>query len=274
MTGIVFSKDRAMQLHALLDSYREMAEHGAVLRVLFACSSRRHARAYRELREMFEAEQVEFVKQPRWPRFKNWVLAALRSLDADEVFFLVDDDIFVRSVDFADLAAIRPRECVFSLRLGTCLRRSYALDREQPLPPFRSEHPFGPEKLVWRWSEGTADWGYPLSLDGHVYDRRELIGMMEAFDFRGPNSLEGGLEAHFGDSFRERLGASYRDPVIVNIPANRVQDEVRNRHGGLHHDRLLELWERGYRIDRAPIRGIRPESCHLEIDFEFQKMSR
>jgi len=56
---------------------------------------------------------------------------------------------------------------------------------------------------------------------------------------------------------------------IVNIPCNRVQVEVDNRHGSEHQDALLEKWNQGFQMNYRKIYGFVTESAHQEIPFEF-----
>src|SRR5262249_7004899 len=149
-------------------------------------------------------------------------------------FFLVDDDVFISPVDIADFAAADTSRQVASLRLGRCLRRSYVIDAEQPLPEFETtgDEGHGVEKLRWHWSAGALEWGYPLSLDGHLFDGSEFTDMAELLSFHSPNSLEVSMQ-RFQRVFRLREGVCYPEPVLVNVPCNRVQTEIPNRHGHL-----------------------------------------
>ena len=51
--GIVFSKDRALQLHALLCSYSEKVATPVPLRILYCVSTPEHQKAYDEIMEIF-----------------------------------------------------------------------------------------------------------------------------------------------------------------------------------------------------------------------------
>jgi hypothetical protein len=202
--------------------------------------------------------------------FRTQLLQILRGLEASKVFCLVDDDIFIGPVDMLDFARVDTTRQVASLRLGQCLRRSYVVNAEQPLPEFESdqEELGGVGKLRWRWSSGALEWGYPLSLDGHLFDRSEFTDMAELLAFHSPNSLEANLQ-RFQRVFRLREGVCYREPVIVNVPCNRVQTEYPNRHGDLDSQQLLAMWRQGLRIDHRSLQGLRPESTHQDLALRF-----
>jgi hypothetical protein len=56
--GIVFSKDRAMQLHALLSSDFSYVKNPLPLYILYTFSNERHARSYEELKSIFGSKEV------------------------------------------------------------------------------------------------------------------------------------------------------------------------------------------------------------------------
>jgi hypothetical protein len=144
------------------------------------------------------------------------------------------------------------------------VRRCYTLQKEQPLPEFRN-HESG--FLTWKWNEGRYDWGYPLSLDGHLFSTAELRAMVRHTVFSAPNSLEKALQS-FGDLFLPRYGACFAESRIVNIPVNKVQTEIDNRSGGVHQDELLEKWEKGMRMDYRRLYDTVNESAHQELPIQ------
>lgn len=269
--GITFSMDRALQLHALLSSYRELVLNPAGLTVVYRSSTPEHLLAYEGLRDLVADQPVEFVKEENAGGFREALLDLLRKLHADKVFFLVDDNVFIAAIDMRHFAAADVSRQVPSLRLGLSLRRSYVVNKRQPLPSFlppESNSPASKETLRWRWSEGQLEWGYPLSLDGHLFDRREFLAMTELIPFHSPNTLEANLQV-FNRVFRMRDGICYREPAIVNIPCNKVQTDFPNRHGYFDSEFLLGKWNAGFMIDYKRLRGLKPESTHQEVDLRF-----
>jgi hypothetical protein len=274
--GIVFSMDRALQLHALLSSYCELADNPAGLTVIYRCSSPEHVLAYEELREIMAGRPIRFMQEQGTDGFRASLLDTLQETDVDKVFFLVDDAVFIQPVDMHDFASADVCSHVPSLRHGLSLRRSYVVNRSQPLPrflPSKDVVASSKETFRWRWGEGKLEWGYPLSLDGHLFDRREFLAMAALVQFRSPNTLEARLQM-FNRIFRSRDGICYRDPVIVNIPCNRVQTDFPNRHGGVDPQFMLEKWNAGFMIDYQRLRGLKPESTHQEIDLQFVRRGK
>lgn len=252
MTTIVFSKDRALQLDAFLRSYRDhVTPPLGRVHVLYTATSKRHLAAYQQVFAVhaFAVSHAETV-------FKADLLALLPT--AGNVVFFVDDQIFVRPWTVLEAPGL-------SLRLGTNLTRNYASgDAPQSLPPFEIADG---DLLSWRWGDGTLAWGYPLSLDGHVFTLADIRPLIEASDFTSPNTLESALQ-RFVPRFLEKRGTCYRLSKVVNVPWNRVQRDYDNRFSRDTYatpDRLLSVWEGGEQVDLQPLSGVLNESCHQEF---------
>jgi len=253
--GIVFSMDRAMQLHALLGSYRENVINRAKLTVIYRVTSETHDEAYKAVFSEFSELIETVVRQESRESFRELVIGALRKSKVKNVFFLVDDNMFIEPVDLDALANHATTFSIPTLRLGVNLNRSYALQKNQDTPLIvtyqnQSNQKKAPtDLLAWRWNEGQFDWGYPLSVDGHIFQRDEILALAESINFDSPNTFEGNLQ-QFITAFQWRLGICYRKSRLINIPFNRVQTEYNNIHGEVHQDYMLEKWNDGYRMYR------------------------
>lgn len=261
---IVFSMDRALQLDALLRSFFLNKEGDCPIRVIYKTSNQKHQKAYDEIAKRYEHRVVMQSENKR--SFKDVLLEALCELDVGKIFFLVDDIIFTEKVDFTMLSSVDTSKYIFSLRMGNHLNFSYVVNQPQSLPLFIDDKNY----LYWHWNMGELDWNYPLSVDGHIFNKREIMAMANHFDFKAPNSFEGVLQNE-KDLFQQRIGMSYKKARIVNNPCNKVQSEVANLHGTLHQDELLSLWENGYEIDIIPLQGYVNKSVHEEIEFSFKE---
>ena len=174
--GVVFSKDRALQLHALLSSYLEKASPPIPLHVLYHTTNSPHQKSYEELIELFSPQQITFTKQCCEDSFKEDLIQLLTLLESEKLFFLVDDIIFIEDVDIKDFCKFDADKFVPSLRMGLNLTKTF--HTEQPLPKFLS-NPKEEAKIFWKWNEGVYDWGYPLSLDGHLFSVREILEIIK-----------------------------------------------------------------------------------------------
>ncbi len=261
---IIFSKDRALQLHALLSTFEEKVAPVVPVHVLYASSSPSHQKAYDDVIAALDRENIRFIRQQNEYSFKYDLLKILTSLNGDMLFFLVDDILFTEPVDLRYIVKFDPDEFVFSLRMGQNLSSCYVLQRPQALPEFADTPAHSSDKIIWQWEEGELDWGYPLSVDGHFFARREMTAMAVLLSFSAPNSFEDQLQI-FKPFFINRRGIGYQKSRIVNIPCNRVQTERKNLSGNIHPDELLEQWQKGYQMDYKKFYGLVNESVHQEI---------
>ncbi|MFC1488229.1 hypothetical protein ACFL6B_00110 [Thermodesulfobacteriota bacterium] len=265
--GIVFSKDRTLQLHVLLSSYFEKVTPAVPVHVLYQTSNVSHANAYRELAEIFSGQNLSFTKQNSNSSFQDDLIKLLESIQSEKVFFLVDDIIFVEDLDLNDFTKFNTDKFVPSLRMGLNLNRCFTIQQEQPLPEWVPGVIKDEDKLCWEWKSGIHDWGYPLSVDGHLFSTFEMATISQLISFNAPNTLEDGLQK-FSRLFLPRFGVCYKKTKVVNIPCNKVQSEHANIHGSIDQDFLLEQWQKGLQMNYKKLYGFVNESAHQEIAFE------
>jgi len=260
---ILFSKDRAIQLHALLSSYFELVTNPVPVNVLYQVSSPAHHESYRELADIFKNHPVDFQKQHD-NKFKEDLIDILSKQESDKIFFLVDDMLFTEKINLKTYISFDTDLFIPSLQLGENLNFCYTLQQKQPLPNWLN-HPQCPQEMLsWCWQNGKFDWTYPLSLDGHLFSRWEILAITQMLDFTAPNTYEMALQ-QFTDIFTTRIGVAYRKSVVVNIPWNKVQEEHDNLSGKIHQDFLLNEWQAGKQIDYQKLYGLRNISAHQEV---------
>jgi hypothetical protein len=175
--------------------------------------------------------------------------------------------LFIENFDFYDFVKFDTDKTVSTLRMGLNLKNCYTIQKEQPLPEFLSSIGGEEDKIFWKWNQGIYDWSYPLSVDGHLFSRQEIIAMTKLLRFSAPNTYEDQLQK-FRRFFLIRMGVGYRKSKVVNIPCNKVQKENINICGNTHQDFLLEKWMAGYQMDYRSLYGFSNTSAHQEIPFE------
>lgn len=269
-TCIIFSMDRAPQLHALLGSYFEQVKNAVPVHVLYRTSDAQHQKAYDEVFRLFENHPLSPIKQTSRESFKPQLLSLLESINSDTVFFLTDDDLFIDDVDIHDIVKFETRTGVFSLRMGAHLTKSYPVQKEQKLPPFTSGAVEDGDKLCWFWENGEYDWAYPLSVNGHFFSTQEFLALMKHAEFTSPNTLEANLQP-YAKYFQHRFGICYKRSKILNIPVNKVQNDNNNIHGTIHQSYLLEQWNHGMQMNYRALYGLVNESAHQEVAITFIK---
>ncbi len=266
--GIVFSKDRAMQLDCTLRSFFLLCQdpEGIHLSVLYKCSTPLHESQYARLKEDYPA--VDFRPEKN---FQDDLMSL--AAPSEYILFLVDDNIFVRDFSLKQMiqGLVRHGTAVgFSLRLGRNTTYCYMLGKEQALPLF--DNPDG-SLLKFDWTKAELDFGYPLELSSSLYRTADILPFIGQMDFANPNTLEmlmAAKKAHFSGARKDLL--CFERSVAFCNPANMVQTMWINRAaaGGAYTvEKLAELFAAGCRINVDLFSSFTPNGCHQERDFEF-----
>ncbi len=271
VAGLIFSKDRAMQLDCTLRTlHRHCKDIDQVpIRVIYTTSSDLHERGYGKLKEEFPS--VDFVREKT---FRDDLLSFVSSLEY--VLFLVDDNIFVRDFRLGDITrALKMNTAAIgvSLRLGRNTTYCYMLDKAQRLPDFDKA---GDALLAFDWTASEYDFGYPLEVSSSVYRVSDILSLLKSLNFVNPNTLEAFLDAskHIYRQDRPRL-LCYGTSVTFCNPANKVQKVCANNRAGTE-DRygvgsLAGRFVEGYRIDVDRYADFTSRSCHQEVELHLVK---
>src|SRR6266511_1190763 len=256
VSGVVFSRDRALQLDAFLQSVRLYAPGlFGDLAVIYRATAAPFADGYRAL--------VREWPDVTWREETAFGSDVTQSLgDRPFVVFHTDADLY-----FARVASfyVADEVACFSFRLGLNTTYCYPLDFDEQVTPEREERDW----IAWRWREhGRGAFGYPLALNGHVFAFEDVRRWVQQSEFSNPNELEVSLQAFLHEL--PPLMASFRESRIVNVPANRVNESFANRNAGMHDIRELnERFLRGERIDLGAMDFSAIRGCHQEITLAF-----
>jgi hypothetical protein len=267
---IVFSMDRAIQLHALLGSLFENLSSPIPTFVIYRPTNPEHEKAYEDVISIFRDRPISFVKQTEKSAFRTKLLGILEKIETTKLFFLVDDILVTENINVSDLDTIDCQRYIFSLRLGENLNICYMAKKTQPLPKFLTLGEKQKDKICWQWDKGLYDWGYPLSVDGHIFLTKEVLAMTKGISFNSPNTYEGNLQI-FKPIFDQRYGMAYKKSKLFNIPCNKVQTDNDNEFGDMHQDDLLARWQAGEQIDFKAFYGFENTGVHQDAAFNFKK---
>lgn len=240
---VVLSKNRAMQLHALLATKEMFTSNCNSVNVLYTTNSPEHQKSYEALKEMFP--DVNFVKEVS---FKPDLIQIISSSKSSKIMFMCDDGFFKEKINFHEITRYNAYLFCFSLNRGKDTTRNIGM--VQKLPNFLPDIIDDEKVLCWKWEDckESPDWAYPLSVGGVVFSRLEMLGLLKMIDFRGPNSLEGYLQ-NFIHVFAPRYGLCYEKAILGSIPANIVSSESNCKTlNSFTADELLAKWNDGYRI--------------------------
>lgn len=275
IAGVVFSKDRAMQLEAGIGSLiNHCSDFSALdLFVLYNTSTSKYQEQYELL--IYQYENFQNIKFYKETSFKENLISIIKPYDY--VLFLVDDNIFIR--DFSILKIINILEANidvlgFSLRLGKNTTYCYMLDKKQEVPNFQILNGC----LKFDWFKSQYDFAYPLELSSSVYRVKDIRELILNETYINPNTLESKL-ASSAKKFQQNKPylCCFETSVAFCNPVNIVQKEYPNR---FHKNKwfsvefLAQLFDYNYRIDFMDLDAFTPNSCHQEVNFVFYRLCK
>lgn len=266
---IVFSKDRAMQLHAFLRSFMEKVSNRSTVYILYKTSNDSHKKSYEELKGIFKKEDFVFIEETN---FRDQLIEICSLSDAMTFGLFVDDMIFIQEVDYNYIIQFDTMNNIVSLGRGKDLDFSIVLGKQQKLPTLtNAEHGFFHFK--WDYSKEHNDWTYPLGVSGYFYGNVELNVMLRGIMFKAPNSLENNMQ-YFKPFFIHRNGICKDEVVCIAVHANIAQSESHNPTiGTFSIDELLHMWNENLMIDLDKFYGKKGSQAQFQ-EYTFIRRSK
>jgi hypothetical protein len=272
INAIIFSKDRAAQLELLLDSMVENCPGVFNINILYTSSNDDFAKGYKELKDITRKFGTEDEFHFNWVEetgdFKK-DLMGMFDANYEYTCFFTDDDIFYQPIKEEEIVRFMEDEDVFcfSLRLGKNTMFCYTMNKDNKL---HNEEIIEDRFMKWEWVKHYLDFGYPLSVDGHVFRTNEIKKLTGKVSFENPNTYEAGLQMF--DYFPREFMVSYKTNRLVNSPTNVVQTVFPNRKGeefSYTAQELNENYLNGKKIDYKSIDFSDIKGCHQELRFDF-----
>lgn len=269
LSCVVFSKDRAMQLYSLIESYNKFVKNPVDLQVIYNSSSTDHELAYKELSNLIKnfPFKVNLIKEKQ--SFRETLLNVLTNIKTKNLFFLTDDDLFINNLDINLLLSINPKNEILSLRHNPKISYSFTANAHFKPPRFRIFQSID-NLNEFDWFDSGYEWSDPWSVNGQIYLTAEIVAISKISLFQFPNSYENALK-FFNFLMIDRKGLCYDESIIMNIPMNIVQSEYKNLHGDITIESLLESWKRGYKLDIDVFKNSKLNSTHKNTKVQFKK---
>jgi hypothetical protein len=120
--------------------------------------------------------------------------------------------------------------------------------------------------FIWECNGKFGDWGYPMSLDGNIFRKLDIINYIMHSFYNNPNSFEAAMAMY--PPFSQKL-ICYQQSKIFNLPINRVQNTFDNPSGDVDIFELNNKITNGEYINIDKFRNIENNSCHQEYNIEF-----
>jgi hypothetical protein len=265
---IIFSKDRAMQLDLLLQSILlNFNVEDYKLNILYKASNDDYNRGYNTIRDLYP--QFTYKKEES---FKQDLLSLFN--DSKYTVFLTDDDIIYQSFklnndELHNIFMLTDANC-FSLRLGLNTVNCYTQQKLNKIDNYNTHNFYFDVDLIesvisWKVGDGTNDYSYPMSVDGHIFKTEYIKNLCEILEYGNPNFFEAML-SNFGRN--EMIISSYQNSKLVNSPINRVQETFKNLSGMKYRysvEDLNEMYLDGLILNLEKMNFNEINGCHQEI---------
>ncbi len=266
---IIYTKDRASQLNLLLDSLNKNATGIFKIAVLYKASNNSFLDGYKKLQSKNVIEGITWVEETN---FKKQNIELLKT-DLEYTCFFTDDDIVYQPINENEIISLMEEDdevFCFSLRLGKNTTYCYTQNCNNVLIPLEENDKF----VKWDWTKHYMDFGYPLSVDGHIFKTNDIANLSNKVSYVNPNTFEAALQIF--DSFPKEKMAAYINNKLVNSPSNVVQSVYPNRKGeqfGISVELLNKMYLEGDCIDLNKIIFADIRGCHQELKLEFTNMT-
>lgn len=273
---VVLSKDRAAQVQLCIESIqRNLVDLNPLVTVLYTFSSEEYEKAY----------NVAIRRSPEdtiWIRQDQYYQDVLDILETGCKYaaFMTDDDIAylpvpMNDVELDEIMTGNPDVACISLRLG---KNTYVQDPYNPASRAEAPHSGFVEDeygmMTWQWKHCSpyTNFGYPASVDGHIFRANELKELLLACKFTNPNNQE--IAMSNNASMLKPLMMCFEHSVVVNTPLNRVQDTCHNRSGevfGVSAADSNQAYLDGWAMDFDSIDFSHIVGCHQELNIGWKE---
>ena len=268
---IIFSKNRACQLHLLLESleknYKDLFD---VIFVIYTYTEKDYFNGYNKLIEKFP--KVSFIVENNF--FKDTMKLVSES-SFEYTTFMVDDNVFYRELPINRKEIFnlfknknKPISC-FSLRLGLNCNYSHPANLSYSIGNYEDVGDF----IKVNINEQKVDFAYPLSVDGHIFKSDLINSCLGSIGlFSNPNTLESKLQYLLNRI--DKNMCFLKESVLVGIPNNIVNNTHNNRRGLKFYFSEKELnikYNNGEIINLESLDFSNINGPHKEIEYKLKK---
>jgi len=287
---IIFSFNRAMQLALLLESICQYDVNKFLnINILYTYSTGSYQEAYTKLQSRYpqfnwieetSVSSLQFsgsfdffywhniywwLKNKKLRKKKNNFKSAimqtlLRSKD-EFTMFLTDDSLFYREIQISQsqLQKLRKSPLVYSFSLRHGAHQDGGLYDELS------------DTIQWNVNRNdfSTDWGYPFSIDGHIYEKNVIQQIIQQILFNNPNTMEGNIACFIKEKRYFLQIIAMKNSCLVGFELNQVQTVVANHHLGISQEELNRYFLDGYSLqiefDKTNIKYFRPQITCLSV---------
>jgi hypothetical protein len=254
---IIFSKDRAMQLEALLYSMKKYIKNTGTVYVIVKRTNNSFLQGYFKFYNNQSKKTVKIYDEDLFGGFKKTLITVLSIIETKKILLLCDDIIFT---DEVDLNVYNPWLSWNSINLclGTNITFCNATQKEQKVP----EYNIYKDLIRWKWKKAEGDFAYPNSIGASIFKTWWIKILAKILPYDCPNWLEGKMNNKWVKLFISKRTVSYYESKACCLLLNQVQT-VYDFQKGLPEnspEKLNELFLNGKVIDISGLDKIKHSS--------------
>lgn len=281
LNAIIFSKNRACQLHLLLESIKQHGSHlfpCVNINVIYTYTSNSFKDGYNKLILHPISSNINFILQTNFQENTLELLNNINRQPNSYICFFVDDNIIFRNIplQYNHICDVFAYEQIgtISLRLGDNVQFDDIYNNKLSQKPSQVciiEYGDGTKLVAWDWDKmyTHCNYGYPFSVDGNIYRTKDVVKSVD-YEFDNPNGFEG----RFDRNKLQKAMCSLENSVLVNTPFNLVGSSNNNAGRFFEHtlEELNNKYLDGYKIKLQSIIKHDVVACHQEMEIEFEKV--
>ena len=260
LNTVIFSKNRACQLDLLLRSIKLLWKDYSknTIKIIINSTSEEFKKSYNIC--IKEHPEFSFIPQNV---FKEDLIFLTNETNPYTIFF-VDDMVFKNEFDltcpeFHEFRGNREVMCL-SLRMYPKIKYCQVQKFDTPPPTFNPD-------LTWKWEGLSGDWGYPYSIDSHIFRTADIINVIRNGNYTYPNNFEDCL---LRQMIRRPLMKCFKKSKTVNIPLNRI-GPTHSPCVNISAESLNSMYLEGKRLSLKGVLDIDTVSPHQEIPLEWEE---
>jgi hypothetical protein len=204
---VIFSSDRAMQLHAVLESLEKYIKGNYHLSVIYNTSNEKHEEGYKKVQASFP--NVQFLKESAKDDLKSILLNRIFSNPSSNyVSFGVDGTLMKDYVNLSEITEIleKTHSHAFYLSLGGFP----GSDKEVKLTTIQKQ------VLAWQFNYSKNVWAQPNNLSMAIYRKKDILQELAKLKFNTPNHLRK-LWENKTASMENLIGLCYKDSKVIHL---------------------------------------------------------
>lgn len=214
---LIFSKNRAAQLHLFLDSIIQNAPIFESIDVIY--------KSDQLFKPSYDILKIEFPNV-NWVEEKDFRADTISCVKGDYILPTVDDSVFYQKFNEKIIIEALKENFTFVLGVGLNTTFHWLGQYQIKMPIFIDKKDY----LVWDWKKLTqpSEFNCPFMITSNIYKTEEFKKYLNLINFNTPNTLEQQLQINFKDVGNM---CCFKESVLVNMPINRVQNEANNLFG-------------------------------------------